>query len=326
MSAHSFVLSAVFALMIGSGRAQNLDRRAVMTGGGNADQGKCTIEVVVDGVAEVEVRGENATLRNLSGQPPQWRRFQCTATMPVNPADFRFAGVDGRGKQELIRDPRNGGVAVVRIEDPQAGAEAYTFDLIWTAAKGYPTNSDSNRGLGRENGSLGQRAPDNRTYPDQRDTRSYPDQRDTRNIPNQRDSRSYPDQPNNRGSGDRFNQERDQRDQDVYHRDREQWFGNGNWQAHLFERVKEDLSHIQSVTFPFSGDQYRLSRTLQQLDLLQSKLSAGRYDQQGLDEVIGALQQVAQDSRLSPRDRSVLGDDVNRLRDFRARHGYYGAR
>jgi hypothetical protein len=102
-----------------------------MTGGGNADHGKCTIEVVVDGVAEVEVRGENMALRNLSGQPPQWRRFQCAATMPVNPADFRFAGVDGRGKQELIRDPRNGGVAVVRIEDSQGGAEGYTLDLIW---------------------------------------------------------------------------------------------------------------------------------------------------------------------------------------------------
>jgi hypothetical protein len=326
MYARSFVLGAVFALMIGSGTAQTLDRRAVMTGGGNADQGKCTIEVLVDGVAEVEVRGENATLRNLSGQPPQWRRFQCTATMPVSPADFRFVGVDGRGKQELIRDPRNGGVAVVRIEDSQGGTEGYTFDLIWTATRGYPTNSDPNRGLGRENGPLGQRAPDNRTYPDQRNTHSYPDQRDTRGIPDQRDTRSYPDQRDNRGSDDRFNQERDQRDQDVYHRDREQWFGNGNWQGHLFARVKEDLSHIQSVTFPFSGDQYRLSRTLQQLDLLQSKLSAGRYDQQALDEVIGALQQVAQDNRLSPRDRSALGDDVNRLRDFRARHGYYGAR
>ena len=316
----------VFASMIGSARAQTLDRRAVMTGGGNAAEGKCTIEVVVDGAAEVEVRGENATLRNLSGQQAQWRRFQCTATMPVNPADFRFAGVDGRGKQELIRDPRNGGVAVVRIEDTQGGAEGYTFDLMWTGARGYPSNSDPNWGLGRENGPVGQRTTDNRTYPDARDSRGYADQRDTRGVPDQRDSRSYPDQRDTRGSDDRFNWERDQRDQDVYYRDREQWFGNGNWQGHLFERVKQDLSHVQSVAFPFSGDPYRLSRTLQQLDLMQSKLSAGRYDQRALDEVIGALQRVAQDNRLSPRDRSVLGDDVGRLRDFRARHGSYGAR
>jgi len=51
--------------------------------------------------------------------------------MPVNPANFRFAGVDGRGRQDLIRDPRNGGAAVVRIEDRDGGPEGYTFDLFW---------------------------------------------------------------------------------------------------------------------------------------------------------------------------------------------------
>jgi hypothetical protein len=40
-------------------------------------------------------------------------------------------GVDGRGRQQLVRDPRNGGTAVVRIEDREGGAEGYTFDLIW---------------------------------------------------------------------------------------------------------------------------------------------------------------------------------------------------
>ena len=52
--------------------------------------------------------------------------------MPPNPGDFRFKGVDGRGRQTLIRDPRNGGVAVVQIEDPDNGQEGYTFDLEWS--------------------------------------------------------------------------------------------------------------------------------------------------------------------------------------------------
>jgi hypothetical protein len=39
--------------------------------------------------------------------------------------------VDGRGRQQLIRDPRNGGAAIVRIEDPQGGSEGYTFDIFW---------------------------------------------------------------------------------------------------------------------------------------------------------------------------------------------------
>src|SRR5215813_2620197 len=110
--------------------AQNYSRRAAISGGGS-DRGKCTIEVVVDGAAEVEVRGDTAYLRNLAGQPAQWRRFECNGPLPPNPIDFRFAGVDGRGRQQLVRDPRNGGAAVVRIEDPQGGSEGYTFDLFW---------------------------------------------------------------------------------------------------------------------------------------------------------------------------------------------------
>jgi len=111
--------------------AQNSQRKANITGGGSPDQGKCTIEVVVDGAAEIEIRGDTATMRNLSGQAPQWRRFQCTSPMPANPGEFRFAGVDGRGSQQLVRDPRNGGSAVIRIEDRDNGSEGYTFDVFW---------------------------------------------------------------------------------------------------------------------------------------------------------------------------------------------------
>ena len=109
-----------------------------MRGGGNPGEGKCTIEVVVDSAAEVEVRGDLAILRTLNGQPAQWRRFECNGPIPPNPANFRFIGVDGRGKQELIRDPRNGGFAIVRIEDPNGGAEGYTFDLTWGGRMGPP--------------------------------------------------------------------------------------------------------------------------------------------------------------------------------------------
>jgi hypothetical protein len=139
--------------------AQTNQQRARIIGGGASDQGKCTIEVVVDGTADVEVRGENATLRNLNGQPAQWRRFECTGRMPVNPTDFRFAGVDGRGRQTLVRDPRNGGAAVIRIEDPQGGAQGYTFDLMWSGGNGSyssgagPYNDRNNRDYRDDRGS-----------------------------------------------------------------------------------------------------------------------------------------------------------------------------
>jgi len=111
-------------------------------GGGRQDGGKCTIEVVVDGAAEVEIRGNTGTLRSLAGQSPQWRRFECSSPMPANPVNFNFSGVDGRGRQTLARDPRNGGVAVVQIEDREGGTEGYTFDLTWgnTGSNSAPNN------------------------------------------------------------------------------------------------------------------------------------------------------------------------------------------
>jgi hypothetical protein len=128
------VLAAVIVFTSSSG-AQQFQRRATMVGGGG-DRGKCTIEVVVDGIAEVEIRGDLGTIRNIAGQPAQWRRFQCNAPLPRNPVDFRFQGIDGRGRQDLVRDPRNGGAAVVRIEDRQGGSEGYTFDLMWGGGGG----------------------------------------------------------------------------------------------------------------------------------------------------------------------------------------------
>jgi hypothetical protein len=121
----------ILTLTVGLASGQVTQRRANVSGRGSPDRGKCTIEVVVDGAAEVEIRGDNGTLSNLNGQPPQWRRFECTSPLPPNPPNFRFTGIDGRGSQELVRGPQNGGVAVVRIQDPANGSEGYTFDLTW---------------------------------------------------------------------------------------------------------------------------------------------------------------------------------------------------
>ena len=123
-----------------------MSRRAVITGGG-FDSGRCTVEVVVDGAAEVEIRGDTALLRNLKGQPPSWRRFECTSPLPGNPANFSFRGIDGRGRQELVRDPRGSGAAVVRIDDPDNGTEGYTFEIRWGGGPG-PERME-NRGPGR---------------------------------------------------------------------------------------------------------------------------------------------------------------------------------
>src|SRR5436190_825346 len=97
-------------------------------------------EVVVDGAAQVQIHGNTATLRDVNGRQPQWRRFECTGVMPPNPVNFRFQGIDGRGRQTLIQDPRNGGTAVVQIEDREGGAEGYTFDIMWGSQGDYNGN------------------------------------------------------------------------------------------------------------------------------------------------------------------------------------------
>jgi hypothetical protein len=130
-------LTIVLLASVAAVNAQTVQRRASITNRASGDREKCTIEAVVDGAAEVEILGDNAVLRNLSGQPSQWRRFECSAPMPPNPPNFRFEGVDGRGRQQLVRDPRGGGSAVIRIEDPDSGAEGYTFDVTWGGREGY---------------------------------------------------------------------------------------------------------------------------------------------------------------------------------------------
>jgi hypothetical protein len=126
LSAGTFVLSA-----------QPVPRRADIRGP-VGERGRCVVEVVVDGVAEIDLRGDNAVMRDLGGAPPQWRRLECSSPIPRDPADFRFAGINGRGHQQLLRGPHGDEPAVVRIEDPQGGQGGYTFEITWLNAGVHP--------------------------------------------------------------------------------------------------------------------------------------------------------------------------------------------
>lgn len=139
--------------------AQSISTYRATVNGSNSDSGKCTIEVVVDGIAEIEVRGDQGRMRTVTGQPAQWRRFQCDGMIPVNMSDFHFKGVDGRGRVQLVTDPRNNrGVAMVRIEDPQGGSEGYTFDLEWrggSGSSGGGWSGDRGSGWGSDRSNVG---------------------------------------------------------------------------------------------------------------------------------------------------------------------------
>jgi len=167
------------------------DRRTADIRGGSGD-GKCTIEVLVDEVAEIEIRGRNAVIRTVNGSPSSFRRFQCNQEMPANPYDFRFRGIDGRGRQDLVQAAGNGRPAVIRIEDSKGGNEGYTFDVMWKGGSG----SYSDGGYGRDR-------YDDRNRNNNRDR--YDNNRDRYNDRNSRyDDRNTSQQWNNgwgRGNG-----------------------------------------------------------------------------------------------------------------------------
>ena len=111
---------AIFTVVLAA-QAQVSDqvRRATISGSGGTS-GKCTIEVRVDMTAEVDVYGDSGRLRTLAGQPATWTRMECNNPLPYRMTDFRFRGIDGRGTQQLVQDPRNNNsIAVIRIEDHQ---------------------------------------------------------------------------------------------------------------------------------------------------------------------------------------------------------------
>jgi hypothetical protein len=272
--------SVVFAgsAILGTMSAQGIERRASIGRGPGGLEG-CTVVVVVDGVAEVEIRGDHATMRDISGQPPQFREFECSRPMPTS-GDVRFTAESGRGRQEMIRSVREGGEAVIRIEDPQSGAGEYRFRLTW--------GGDGDR---RDQGAMDRGRGGDR-----------------------------PDQAaNDRG------RDGDRRDGD-YQQERDRFFQGEGWRRNLFQRVRMDVEHVERSTIPFTGDRARLTRTITELNELQAKLGEGRYDERQLDEVMGALRAVVQENRLQGRDRDVLSDDLNRLREFRDHHDDYGAR
>src|SRR5215469_13109287 len=85
---------------------------------GGTGNGKCTFEVVVYGVADVQIRGDEGRLVSIDGAPVEWRRLDCNQPLPTSANDFDFKGIDGHGKQFLAQSPSgNDGVAVIRIDN-----------------------------------------------------------------------------------------------------------------------------------------------------------------------------------------------------------------
>jgi hypothetical protein len=121
--------ATIFSCMVAVSQQQQTIQARISGGGGS---GKCTFEIRTGGTAEVDIRGSQGRVRSINGTPVQWVRLNCNQPLPSNPNNFRFAGVDGRGKQYLLQNPNsNNGLAIVRIEDNRGGMHGYTGDIMW---------------------------------------------------------------------------------------------------------------------------------------------------------------------------------------------------
>ena len=96
-----------FAAFTSLAPAQRAQMMTTNIRGGGGDSGKCTIEVDVDGAADVEFRGDTAWLRTLQGQPATWRVRMQHGDAARTRSISAFSGVDGRGRQTLVQNPNN---------------------------------------------------------------------------------------------------------------------------------------------------------------------------------------------------------------------------
>jgi|SRR5579864_2620454 hypothetical protein len=110
--------------------------------------------------------------------------------------------------------------------------------------------------------------------------------------------------------------------QDWYH-DRDERYRGEGWRPKVFQHVRTDLEHIWDLSRASDKERKRMERTKEELTKMQADLDQGRWDNGLLNDVIDSLRKSANDDHLASRDRDVLADDVNRLKDYQDHHNQW---
>jgi len=101
----------------------------------NRTSGYCTVRLRVDDEVVVHIRGSRLGFETVRGRDARDEGSECSQAMPTGSAldNFRFRGVDGRGRVTLAESPTSGNryTARVRIQDTKGGDEGYTFKVEW---------------------------------------------------------------------------------------------------------------------------------------------------------------------------------------------------
>jgi Skp family chaperone for outer membrane proteins len=89
----------------------------------------------------------------------------------------------------------------------------------------------------------------------------------------------------------------------------------------LCQTVQNDLQHATHYTRLKGKERERVDNALRSLSEFDQKFSRGDFDKGKLDQAIEDLKNVVEHNPLSAEDRSILNEDLARLRDFRAHRG-----
>jgi hypothetical protein len=87
----------------------------------------------VDGSDIIYLRGNRVDIRHLEARPITNASADVSTPLPGRPVNVELRRLQGRGVVRIVEQPSasNGYAAGVLIEDEQAGADFYEFELVW---------------------------------------------------------------------------------------------------------------------------------------------------------------------------------------------------
>lgn len=130
-----FLIAAACGTLLAQSRFVEVQPKRTRDYDERRDNGYCVVRLRVDDEVVVHIRGNRLGFETVRGRDAYDEGSECSQPMPRGSAldNFRFRGVDGRGRVDLAEAPDSGNrfTARVRIQDSKGGDEGYTFRVQW---------------------------------------------------------------------------------------------------------------------------------------------------------------------------------------------------
>jgi hypothetical protein len=108
---------------------------------------------------------------------------------------------------------------------------------------------------------------------------------------------------------------------DPYYRNDRYGGGYGNASS-LVARVQNDIYRAASNSYTDNHERKHFENASQNLAKFNDRMRQGRFDSHSLDKSIDDLNHLVNANQVRPRDRRILADDMNALRQLRSSGGY----